>query len=272
MRFDASGYATAVLDGPSITDRSETTQHPPSLGLYLAIAALRRDLDARAKGSRTNDIAEIERSRPLLAALTALEKIYATNERARALAIRPEGERAGGPLQRVCRYAMMLTALVAPEHATDPQFEYGFLLHDIGTLTVPESVLMNPGAFSDLDWELMMRHPEAGRSLLEDIPFLADACRIVHAHHERWDGKGYPRGLVGTEIPLGARILLLCDAFNAMTQDHPYKKAHSITDARGEVHRGSGRQFWPAAVTAFLSLPDAELEAVRNSSAYDVIY
>jgi HD-GYP domain-containing protein (c-di-GMP phosphodiesterase class II) len=270
MRADASGYAASVLDGPSITDHSETTQDTACLGLYLAITALRRDLDACAQGDRANDLAEIERSGQLLGALTALERTYA--ERARTVAIRPKEERKGGHLQRVCRYAMMLTALVAPDHASDPQFEYGFLLHDIGTLTVPESVLKNPGHFSDGDWELMMQHPGAGRALLEDIPFLADACQIVHAHHERWDGKGYPRGLAGTEIPLGARILLLCDAFSAMTQDHPYQKAHSITDSRGELHRGSGRQFWPAAVTAFLSQSDAALEAVRDSYAYDVVY
>ena len=173
-------------------------------------------------------------------------------------------ERAGGHLQRVCRYAMMLTAVVAPEHATDRQFEYGFLLHDIGKLMVPDGEPANPGALTVGEWELIKEHPERGRSLLEGIPFLSDACQIVHAHHERWDGKGYPRGLAGQRIPVGARILALCDAFDAMTQDRPYRKAASIVDARGEIHRGGRGQFWPAAVDAFLALPVADLEDVRR--------
>jgi ribonuclease P protein subunit RPR2 len=268
----ADGYAASVLHGPSITDHSETTRDAPSLGLYLAIKALRRDLNACATGPQANDSATLERSGQLLAALTALEKTYAANAGGRTVAMAPMDERGGGHLQRVCRYAMMLTGLVAPEHATDPQLEYGFLLHDIGTLTLPESVLRNPGAFSDRDWQLMMQHPDAGRALLEDIPYLAEAARIVHSHHERWDGKGYPRGLAGTEIPVGARILLLSDAFSAMTEDHPHQQAHSIADARGEVHRGSGRQFWPRAVTALLALSDVELKGVRDSGTYRVTH
>jgi len=267
MRPEASGYAAAVLDGPSATDHSGSTRDTPSLGLYLAIKALRRELDASPKDPGPSDISAIEHSQQILAAITALEEAYATTtEHGSTVALKEE--RGGGHLQRVCRYARMLTALVAPQHAADPQLEYGFLLHDIGTLTVPQSVLMNPGALGDREWELMMQHPEAGRVILKDIPYLAEAAQIVHSHHERWDGKGYPLGLAGTEIPLGARILLLCDAFSAMTQDHLYQKAHSIVDARGEVHRGSGRQFWPAAVTAFLSFSDAELEAVRGTGLY----
>jgi HD-GYP domain-containing protein (c-di-GMP phosphodiesterase class II) len=157
---------------------------------------------------------------------------------------------------------MLLTAVVAPEHAGDPQFTYGFLLHDIGKLTMPASMFMNLDDYSDAEWELMKQHPELGRSALEDLPFLADAGEIVHAHHERWDGKGYPRGMTGDEIPIGARILQLCDAFNAMTKDRVHHKASSIVEARGELHTGRGTQFWPVAVDGFLSLSDDELEAV----------
>jgi HD-GYP domain-containing protein (c-di-GMP phosphodiesterase class II) len=161
----------------------------------------------------------------------------------------------------------MLTAVVAPEHIGDPQFLYGFLLHDVGMVSVPDSVLANPGALTDPEWALMKGHPEFGRSLLEPVPSLGDALQIVHAHHERWDGKGYPRGLAGDEIPLGARILALCDSFNAMTQDRPYRAASSIADARREIYRGSGGQFWPLAVDAFLGFGVSELEDVRGPVA-----
>lgn len=234
----------------------------PSAGLVLAIAALRRDLAAHTIGFSASDV----HSQALAGALAEVEKIY-LDSMGRSAGVTPTagvGEGTGGHLRRVCRYAMKLTGLVAPDHVSDPQFEYGFLLHDIGMLTVPGSVSASPGAMTDDEWEVMKRHPETGASLLRHIPFLAGADEIILAHHERWNGKGYPKGLVGEEIPVGARILALCDAFNAITQNRPYRKASTIADARGEIYLGSKGQFWPAAVHAFLDLSVAELEAIRE--------
>jgi hypothetical protein len=249
-----------------------TTDDVPSTGLLLATAAMGRDLAIYLADFSAADEAEPDYARRLAAARTRLEEIYAVSVGgsrqllgAVAAAVAAD-ESVGGHLQRVCRYAMSLTRLVAPEHVNDPQFEYGFLLHDIGKLTVPESILANPGALSDEEWEVMKRHPETGRLLLEGIPFLAGASQIVHAHHERWNGQGYPGALVGEEIPVGARILALCDAFNAITQDRPYRSATSIEVARGEIRRGAGGQFWPEAVNAFLDLSVAELEAAKQAS------
>jgi HD-GYP domain-containing protein (c-di-GMP phosphodiesterase class II) len=247
----------------------------PSIELSLAIAALRRGIDASAVDC--TDVADLKHSRDLAAALVELEETYMANESglcdvstpvSAAVAKREESD--GRQLRRVCRYATMLTAVVAPEHIGDRQFEYGFLLHDVGMLSVPESVILNPGSLTDPEWELMKGHPEFGRSLIGAIPFLEDARQIVHAHHERWDGKGYPRGLAGNDIPIGARILALCDSFNAMTQDRPYRNASSIADARHEIHRGSGGQFWPSAVDSFLGLGLSELENVRGPAPYEV--
>ena len=112
-----------------------------------------------------------------------------------------------------------------PEHADDPQFEYGFLLHDIGKLAIPDAVLAKEGALTEAEWEQIRAHPAAGRNILARIPFLAGASEIVYAHHERWDGSGFPQGLVGDEIPLGARIFPLADAFDAMTTERPYRAA-----------------------------------------------
>ena len=248
----------------------------PSIELSLAIAALRRGIDASAVDC--TDAGDLNHSRELAAALVELEETYMANESglcevsttvSEAVAKREEND--GRQLRRVCRYATMLTAVVAPEHIDDRQFEYGFLLHDVGMLWVPESVIVNPGSLTDPEWALMKGHPEFGRSLLGPIPFLEDARHIVHAHHERWDGKGYPRGLAGNDIPVGARILALCDSFNAMTQKRPYRNASSIADARREIYRGSGGQFWPTAVDAFLGLGFSELESVRGPQSYEVV-
>ncbi len=228
------------------------------------IAALRRQLDAYAVDFRSTYLAERHSSGELAAALAELEETYKATVNGLAVAVEAKDECTGGHLQRVSRYGMMLTNLVAPEHASDPQFEYGFLLHDIGKLTVPDFVLTKAGSLTESEWELIRQHPESGRSILEGIPFLKGACEIVHAHHERWDGKGYPRGLAREEIPLGAQIFPLCDAFDAMTSDRPYRKALSIEEALGEVRQGAGTQFWPDAVEAFLSLPVGELRVVLD--------
>jgi ribonuclease P protein subunit RPR2 len=230
------------------------------------IGALRGQLDVYATDFRLTYQAERDRSQELANALAELEKTYRATVRGLAVAVEAKDECTGGHLQRVSRYGMMLTGLVAPEHADDPQFEYGFLLHDIGKLTVPDSVLSKPGSLSDAEWELIRAHPASGHSILDGIPFLAGAREIVYSHHERWDGQGYPRGLAGAQIPLGAQIFPLCDAFDAMTSNRPYRQALPIEGARAEVARGAGSQFWPDAVEAFMSLPGGALESVRDES------
>jgi HD-GYP domain-containing protein (c-di-GMP phosphodiesterase class II) len=232
------------------------------------IAALSRQLDAYAVDFRSTYAAERERSRELGEALSELASTYRATVRGLAIAVEAKDECTGGHLQRVSRYGMMVTKLVAPEHEADPQFEYGFLLHDIGKLTVPDFILTKAGPLTPDEWEQVRLHPESGRTILEDIPFLVGARDIVHAHHERWDGKGYPRGLAGGEIPLGAQIFPVCDAFDAMTSDRPYRAAMSTESAFGELRRGSGSQFRPEAVDAFLSLPVDELDSIRVASRH----
>jgi HD-GYP domain-containing protein (c-di-GMP phosphodiesterase class II) len=228
------------------------------------LTALRGQLDVYAIDFRSTFTAERDRSRELAAALAELEQTYNATVQGLAVAVEAKDECTGGHIQRVMRYGMLLTDLVAPEHASDPQFRFGFLLHDVGKLTVPDFVLTKAGPLTEDEWELMRQHPESGRSILADIPFLDGAREIVHSHHERWDGKGYPRGLAGEEIPLGAQIFPLCDAFDAMTSDRPYRKALSIETALSQVREGAGTQFRPDAVDAFLSLPLDELQVVRD--------
>jgi HD-GYP domain-containing protein (c-di-GMP phosphodiesterase class II) len=228
------------------------------------ISALRQQLDAFAVDFRSMYQAERDRSQQLVGALGELERTYRATVAGLAMAVEAKDECTGGHLFRVSRYGMLLTGIVSPEHAGDPQFEFGFLLHDVGKLMVPDEVLNKPGALTDAEWEVMRAHPGNGRSILEGIDFLEDAREIVFSHHERWDGNGYPQGLREMEIPLGARIFPLCDAFDAMTSDRPYRRALTLHKALDEVCNGDGTQFWSEAVDAFMSIPRDALQNVMR--------
>lgn len=126
------------------------------------------------------------------------------------------------------------------------------LLHDIGKVGVPDHILHKPGPLDESEWEIMRQHPEIGERILRAIPGLGSVAKIVRHEHERWDGKGYPDGLAGEEIPIGARIILVCDAYHAMTSDRPYRTAMSHTDAIAELTRNAGTQFDPNVAEALV--------------------
>jgi len=130
----------------------------------------------------------------------------------------------------------------------------GSLLHDVGKIGVSDSILLKPGKLTDDEWKLMRLHPEIGFKMLHQVKFLEGPAEIILAHHERWDGKGYPRGLAQDEIPLGARIFPVVDTFDAMTSDRPYRQALSTQDAMNEILKYSGTQFDPRVVEAFLDI------------------
>lgn len=131
---------------------------------------------------------------------------------------------------------------------------YGAIFHDIGKIAIPDAILNKPGPLDEDERKVMMRHPEIGAEILAPIPFVSEpVLEIVSHDHERWDGDGYPAGLAGIEIPLGARIVLVVDSFHAMTSDRPYRKAMSEEDAVRELRDHSGTQFDPEVVAAFLA-------------------
>ena len=133
--------------------------------------------------------------------------------------------------------------------------EFGALLHDVGKLRVPSEILNKPGKLTPAEWEVVKRHPEDGQRMLERVGgALAEVGLTVRAHHERWDGGDYPDGLAGEEIPLNARIVCACDAFNAMTTNRSYRAAMSAADAIMEVRRCSGTQFDPRVVEALTAV------------------
>jgi len=133
------------------------------------------------------------------------------------------------------------------------------LLHDIGKIGVPAAILNKPGPLSEEEWAVMSRHPEIGRQVLVQTGgIFVLLSRIVVAHHERWDGDGYPYGLAKEAIPLGARILSVVDAYDAMISERPYREAISDADARAELERCAGSQFDPQVVEAFLQALTAQ--------------
>jgi HD-GYP domain-containing protein (c-di-GMP phosphodiesterase class II) len=133
----------------------------------------------------------------------------------------------------------------------------GAFLHDIGKMGIPDSILRKPGPLTNEEREIMRTHCDIGFSVLKRIPFLKDAAEIVLTHQECFDGTGYPRGLKGEQIPLGARIFAVADTLDAMISDRPYRKAMPISAAREEIRRYAGRQFDPRVVEVFLSQPDS---------------
>ncbi len=140
--------------------------------------------------------------------------------------------------------------------------ELGALLHDVGKIGVRDAVLLKPGKLTEDEWKEMRRHPDLGVALLSDIPALRRAIPVVHSHHERRDGKGYPRGLAGDEIPVEARIFQIADTYDAIVSDRPYRRGQSDEEARAEICRFVGPQFDPAVHAVFLRIPPDEWRKV----------
>ncbi len=195
-------------------------------------------------------------------AFVKLNESYRTTVRALAAALELRDDQTGNHADRVTGLALELTAVVDPELALDPQVEYGFLLHDLGKIGVSDAILLKPGPLTAKEQEAMRDHPILGERIVARIPYLAGVARqVVAAHHERWDGNGYPRRLRGEQIPFAARIFAAADAFDAMTNERPYRAAMKVDAALAEIERGTGTQFEPRIVEAFLSLSAFETAA-----------
>lgn len=166
--------------------------------------------------------------------------------------------------RRVQSYAVLLGQVLGmtPEQLMD--LSYGALLHDVGKIGVPDSILLKPGKLTEEEWATMRNHTLIGYKMISRIKFLKGAADIVLYHHERWDGRGYPYGIAGEDVPLGARIFSVVDSLDAITSKRTYKEAIPLELARKEIARCSGAQFDPAVVEAFMSIPDADLLAARD--------
>jgi putative nucleotidyltransferase with HDIG domain len=157
---------------------------------------------------------------------------------------------------RVSRYMMDIAREVGVKEGTQEwvDMQRGSLLHDVGKIGVSDSILLKPAKLTDEEWALMRKHPEIGYNMLRQVKFLQGPAEIILAHHERWDGRGYPKGLHEDEISLGARIFTVVDTFDSMTSDRPYRKALSTLESMNEIMACSGTQFDPMVVEAFLDV------------------
>jgi response regulator RpfG family c-di-GMP phosphodiesterase len=166
--------------------------------------------------------------------------------------------------RRVGRYARRLAVELGIAGRELEDIERGATLHDIGKIGVRDAVLLKPGPLDDQEWAEMRRHPALGYEILKGIGFLERARLIPLHHQERFDGSGYPQGLKGEEIYIGARVFAVVDAYDAITSDRPYRKCSNYEVARVEIARAAGRQFDPAIVEAWLRIPQAEWDAIRE--------
>jgi response regulator RpfG family c-di-GMP phosphodiesterase len=170
--------------------------------------------------------------------------------------------------QRVQRYALDLLNTIDPDlQRRDHGIEYGFLLHDLGKIAIPDGILQKPGRLNEGERDLMRQHTVIGEQMLAEVELLrGEGLRVVRSHHERWDGEGYPDRLKADEIPLGARIFAVADTLDAMTSNRPYRPALPWESARDEIVAESGHQFDPAVVDAFLGR-EPTLHAVHRELA-----
>jgi ribonuclease P protein subunit RPR2 len=209
-------------------------------------------------------VLEIERGQRALLQNAYHETVLAL---ASALESKDTGTRAHS--QRVQSYAVVLATCIDDDLVDDPALEYGFLLHDVGKIGIPDAILRKPGPLDRGERQLMETHTILGEQVLASVAFLqGDGIAIVRSHHERWDGRGYPDGLEGTDIPFGARVFAVADTLDAMTSDRPYRSALPWADAGREIRREAGGQFDPDVVRAFAQCePDLREIHSRFSAA-----
>ncbi len=166
---------------------------------------------------------------------------------------------------RVALYAVELARTMGIRGDPLKAIEWGALLHDVGKMVVPDHILRKGSPLTDEEWLIMKQHPGWGYEMLAEVSFLQPAALdLIYSHHERWDGAGYPRGMGGVDVPLGARIFAAVDTYDAITSDRPYRRARPHAVAIGELQRVSGRQLDPQVVEAFQEIPEVELKRLRT--------
>jgi len=196
-----------------------------------------------------------------------LKASYRATVRALANAVEARDAYTGKHAERVAAFGLELAREVGLPSVDSPEMEFGFLLHDIGKVAVPDAILFKASQLTGEEYALIKKHPVTGWDILRGIEFLGDAKLVVRHHHERWDGAGYPDGLAGEAIPHAARVFAVADTLDALTTDRPYRTGSSWTHARATITACAGTQFDPQVVDALERIPDATFEMLRASVA-----
>jgi putative nucleotidyltransferase with HDIG domain len=187
-----------------------------------------------------------------------LAESYLRTVRALAAAVDAKDPYTHGHSQRVSAYATAVARRLELDPRMVAEVEMGGLLHDVGKIGTPDGVLTKPGKLDDDEWAQIRKHPEAGAEILRPVGFGPVIMNVVLYHHERLNGRGFPHGLRGDEIPLEARIAAVCDAYDAMTSDRSYRRSLGREGAVAELRRGAGEQFDPACVEALIAIMPPE--------------
>jgi putative two-component system response regulator len=207
-----------------------------------------------------------ERTAELDKALEEIENSYRSTLKALVQALETRDFETHGHSERVVTFSLRLAYELGLDKESLRDLELGALLHDIGKIGVPDAILRKPAKLTEEEWDKMKLHPIHGKKILRNIPFLEGAAQIVAQHHEKWDGSGYPFGLRGEDINIGARIFAVVDAFDAMVSDRVYRKGCTYQDALEELERFAGTQFDPLIVEAFKAIPKEDWEILRERS------
>ena len=221
-----------------------------------------------AKRRYENHLEELveQRTVELDKALNSLEGAYRSTLKALTAALETRDSETHGHSERVVTYSLRLGREYGLQSDAMKALEFGSLLHDIGKIGVPDSILRKPAKLTEEEWVRMREHPLHGQQILRGIEFLEGAARVVAQHHEKWDGTGYPLGLRAEDIDICARIFAVADAFDAITSDRVYRRGKSYEAAAKELDDWAGRQFDPKVVEAFHRVPKEDWEELHRQS------
>ncbi|MDF1563210.1 MAG: response regulator [Deltaproteobacteria bacterium] len=198
-------------------------------------------------------------------ALRNLDHAYQATLEALAGSLDARERDTGRHSQRVMRFTAAIAARMGIRGTLLMDIARGALLHDIGKIGVPDQILLKPGKLTPDEWVEMRKHPDVGYDIVKDIPYLQVAAEIILSHQEKFDGTGYPRGMRGFEIPLGARIFSVADTYDAIVSDRPYRAGRTHALAVEEIVRCGGTQFDPAVVEVFQTIPEETFTTLRDS-------
>jgi len=252
------GAVDYLLKPPKLTDLIRAIER--------ALAKRRIEL-ARKRYQKKLERKVRDRTSELRTALKDVQHTYQSTLLALVAALDAREHETSDHSQRVVEYT---TAIANRLGIRGPELEEigrGALLHDIGKIGVPDAVLLKPARLTTQEWAEMKRHPDIGYQMIQGIPFLSTPAAIVLSHQERFDGKGYPRGLIGEEIHIGARIFALADTLDAMTSDRPYRQGTSFENAVNEIERCASTQFDPEVVRAFMDIGVTGLRKIKDDMA-----
>jgi ribonuclease P protein subunit RPR2 len=193
-----------------------------------------------------------------------LHRSYMSTVRALANAVEARDAATGRHAERVAAYALVIASEAGLDLAGNQEIEFGFLLHDIGKVAVPDAILFKPGKLTSRERLVIERHPVTGATMVSEIDFLGPARDVIRHHHERWDGDGYPDRFAGVEIPLSARVFAVADVLDALTTERPYRRPSPLSEARARIEADAGSHFDPAIIEAYGRVPDAVFEQIRR--------